>query len=200
MRLKNWKEGLEMKGLQVKIGKTRVMCSKQDAPNTKITSVRFPCGVCQKGVETNSIFCLSCYKWVHKQCSGRRKCFRNCKDFICKTCSTVKEVDDPMCKTVDGDGFETVSEFCYLGEIMGQAGGCIQAVTAHIQSVWKAFHELLPILRNRPISLLNRGKVFMACVRGLLLYGSETWPMSTGDIKTSDIPMIQWICGVKIKQ
>ena len=37
----------------------------------------------------------------------------------------------------------------------------------------------------------------------MLLYGSETWPMSTGDlshIKTSDHAMIWWICGVKKKQ
>ena len=46
MRLKNWKEGLEMKGLKVNVGKTKVMYSRIDAPNTKITSVKFLCGIC----------------------------------------------------------------------------------------------------------------------------------------------------------
>ena len=50
------------------------------------------------------------------------------------------------------------------------------SVTARIGSAWKAFHELLPILTNKGISLVNRGKVFKACVRSVLLYGSETWP------------------------
>ena len=29
-----------------------------------------PCGVCSKGVSSNSIQCSSCQKWVHKKCSG----------------------------------------------------------------------------------------------------------------------------------
>ena len=55
---------------------------------------------------------------------------------------------------------------------MGQAGGCIDAVTARIRSAWITFHELLPIVTNRGISLLNRGKVFKACARTMALYGS----------------------------
>ena len=70
IRLKNWKEGLEFKGLKVNIGKTKVMCSRYSAFVTKITSVKFTCGVCWKGVGANSILCLSCKKWVHKRCSG----------------------------------------------------------------------------------------------------------------------------------
>ena len=68
----------------------------------------------------------------------------NCKDFICKTCSAVAEADDPFatCIPIDRDEFGTVSEFCYLGDVIGQAGGCIDAVTARIHSAWKAFHEL----------------------------------------------------------
>ena len=41
-----------------------------------------------------------------------------------------------------------------------------------------------------------------ACVRSVLLFGSQTWSISTGDlshIKTSDHAMIQWIFGLKIK-
>ena len=29
-----------------------------------------PCGVCRKGVGSNSIFCVECHRWVHKRCSG----------------------------------------------------------------------------------------------------------------------------------
>ena len=52
------------------------------------------------------------------------------------------------------------------------------------------------------ISLANCGKVFKACVRTVLLHGSETWPISTEDlahIKRCDHAMICWICNVKIE-
>ena len=80
------------------------------------------------------------------------------------------------------DEFEILSEFCYLGHLIGQAGGCTDVVTARIGSAWKAFQELLPVLTNKGISLGNRGKAFKACVRSVLLYGSETWPLSTEDL------------------
>ena len=83
---------------------------------------------------------------------------------------------------------------------MGQAGGCSDAVTARISKAWKAFHELLPILTNKGISLVNRGKVFKACVRTVLLYRSETWPLSTevlGRIKRCDHAMICRLCNAK---
>jgi len=33
-------------------------------------AVRWPCGVCSKGVGSNSLQCNSCQKWVHKKCRG----------------------------------------------------------------------------------------------------------------------------------
>ena len=76
-------------------------------------------------------------------------------------------------------------------------------MTARIGSAWKTFHELLPISQNKGISLVNRGKVFKACVRSVLLYGSETWPLPTEDlsrIKRCDHAMIRWLSNVKIEQ
>ena len=35
-----------------------------------VESARWPCGVCSKGVGSNSLQCTSCQKWVHKKCSG----------------------------------------------------------------------------------------------------------------------------------
>ena len=51
-----------MKGPEVNIGKTKVVCSRQDASNTKITSVEFLCGVCWKGAGANSILCFNLQK------------------------------------------------------------------------------------------------------------------------------------------
>jgi len=33
-------------------------------------AVRWPCGVCGKGVANNSIQCTSCQMWVYRKCSG----------------------------------------------------------------------------------------------------------------------------------
>ena len=103
-RLKNWKEGLEVKGLKINVGKTKAMCSRHDTPSTKITSV-FPCVVCWKGVGANSIHCLSCKKCGNQHCSGIRESLWN---FICKTCSSAAGTDDPFPApmTVDGAEFE----------------------------------------------------------------------------------------------
>ena len=70
VRLKNWKDGLEEKRLKVNVGMTKVLCSRHDILKPKIASVKFPCGVCMKGVGVNSVLCLSCWNWVRKQCSG----------------------------------------------------------------------------------------------------------------------------------
>ena len=47
-------------------------------------AVRWPCGVCSKGVDSNSLQCTSCQKWVHKKCSGSMS--KVAKSFICSGC------------------------------------------------------------------------------------------------------------------
>ena len=133
----DWKR----RDLKVNVGKTKVLCSRHGVWKSKITSVKFPCGVCMKGVGANSILCLSCRNWRHKWCSGIKTRLRNCKDFICKPCSTTTGAVDPfpICITIDRDKFKIVSEFSYLGDVIGQAGGCTDAVTARIESLGRLF-------------------------------------------------------------
>ena len=183
-RLKIWKDGLEEKRLKVSVGMTKDLCSRHNVSKLKIASVKFPCGVCMKSIGANSILCLSCRNWVHRQSSGIKASLRNCVDFICKTCSTTTRAVDPFptCITIDKEDLKIVNKFCYLGDVLGQADGYTDAVNGHIGSAWKALHELLPILINKGISLVIHGKVFQACVRSVPLYGSETWPLSTEDL------------------
>ena len=45
------------------------------------------CGVCSKGVGSNSLQCTSCQKWVHKKCSGiKGSMSKVAKLFICRGC------------------------------------------------------------------------------------------------------------------
>ena len=102
------------------------------------------CGVCCKGVGANSIQCTTCVKWVHRRCSeiaGSLQAVRAV--FVCKRCrgvlpqrSTVGEGEHFM---LDGEKYEVVSRFCYLGDMIDAGGGAEAAVTARIRSGWKFF-------------------------------------------------------------
>ena len=190
IKLQRWKEELQSKGLKVNVGKANILCSSPDALKSKIHSVKYPCDVCWKGISANSIICTSCNKWIHKRCSARHA-HMECRQMMPK----------PDKISIGEDDFELVPLFCYL--ILGQSGRCVNAVTARIRSAWKRFRELMPILTNHGILLVNRGKVLNACVCSILLYGSESRPLSMMDLprlKMSDHAMIRWIYGMKLPQ
>ena len=114
------------------MGKTKIMVSGMDLDLLK-KSGKDPCGVCQKGVGSNAIFCVGCLCWIHKKCSGIKGPLRPDPDFRCARClgkarpidgRTVKEVK------VDDETLEAVPEFCYLGDMLSARGGCeLAAVT-----------------------------------------------------------------------
>ena len=56
------------KGMRVNMNKTKVMMSGE-RQKVRQKAVRWPCGVCSKGVGSSSLQCSSCQKWVHKKCS-----------------------------------------------------------------------------------------------------------------------------------
>ena len=73
-------------------------------------------------------------------------------DFKCKKCrSEVSNASIPDIEPVviNSEKIEKVSSFCYLGDFVGQCGGCFDATTARIRSAWKTFRDLLPILTCR---------------------------------------------------
>ena len=64
-RLNEWKDNVENRGMSVNINKTKVMIVEEWQKVTQ-KSVRWPCGVCGRGVGNNSIQCTSCQRWVHR--------------------------------------------------------------------------------------------------------------------------------------
>jgi len=69
------------------MNKTKVMISGE-RQKVGHKAVRWLCGVCSKGVGSNSLQCNSCQKWVHKKCSGiRGSMSKVAKSFICSGCS-----------------------------------------------------------------------------------------------------------------
>ena len=85
-RLNEWKDNVESKGMRVNMNKTKVMISGE-RQKVRQKDVRWPCGVCSKGVASNSIKCSSCQNWVHKKCSGiKGSRSKVAKSFICRGC------------------------------------------------------------------------------------------------------------------
>ncbi len=68
-KVKRWRAGLEEKGLRINLSKTKIMkCCDESHQGEK--SGKFPCGICGKGVGSNSIKCTSCMVWIHKKCNA----------------------------------------------------------------------------------------------------------------------------------
>jgi len=83
-------------------------------------AARWPCGVCGRGVGSNSTQCTSCHKWVHKKWSGiKGSMYKVMTSFICRGCS------NPVISTghtsVDigaSANLEVVDKFCCLGDML----------------------------------------------------------------------------------
>ena len=134
--------------------------------------------MCYKSVGINSIKCHTCGFWVHKRCSNIKGPLKPDIDFKCKKCRGEvlnASIPDSEPVLINDEEIGKVSSFCYLGDLVGQRGGCFDATTTRIKSAWKKFRELLPILTCRGLFLKSRGYAFNACVRSVLLYVSETW-------------------------
>ena len=179
------------------------MVSAHNAPKP-VDGSKFPCDVCNKGVGINSIKCLACGFWVHKR-SNIKGPLKPDTDFKCKKCrGEVSHVSIPDIEPVviNGKEIKKVSSFCYLGDFVGQCGGCFDGTTARIRSAWKKFRDLLPILTCRGLLLKSRGYAYNACVRSVLLYASETWAATQEDVSGLNrnyMVMIRWICSAKLR-
>ena len=56
-------------------------------------------------------------------------------------------------------------------------GDADAAVEARIRMGWNKFRQLVPLLTNKDVSLIMRGRLYSSCVRSSMLHGSETWPV-----------------------
>ena len=58
---------------------------------------------------------------------------------------------------VDGETYECVKSFCYLGDTLDGDGGADLAATARIRNGWMKFRELWPFLTSRAPPLEMKG-------------------------------------------
>ena len=87
-------------------------------------------------------------------------------------------------------------------DMLSAGGGCALAAITRCKCAWGKFRQLLPLLTNRQVPLLTRGKVYSSCVRSVMLHAAETWAMKADTLnrlRRNDRAMIRWICNVKAK-
>lgn len=193
-----WKRNLEHRGFRVNMEKTKIMVTGKRTQEN-IRSGRYPCGVCGRGVGVNSVLCTGCDRWCHGRCSGLRN-LGGVMNFLCPTCvrgGNVEEADESL--EIDGARIEEVGEFCYLGDMLDRSGGSERSARTRVAAAWTKWREIASLLINRGIPLEKRAQVYEACIRSVLLYGTETWPL-TGRIErilvSCDRKMLRYMAGV----
>ena len=159
--------------------------------------------MCFKGVGVSFILCTLCNHWVHKRCSGLKSNLASAINFKCKVCLGPQVSDnDYKAVELDGNKYEVVNQFFYLGNMISAGGGAEASTIARVRSGWKSFRVLLPLLASRIISLETKGHLYVASLRSFMAYGSETWPLKVEDItriSRVDKMMIRWMCNVSLK-
>jgi len=120
--------------MRVNMNKTKVMISgERQKPMQKVA--RWLCGVCNRGVGSNSIHCASYQKWAHKKHSGiKGSMYKVVKSFICTGCSN--PVISKGHTSVDTGGsphLQLVDKFWYLGDMLSVDREADAAVEARIQ-------------------------------------------------------------------
>ena len=181
------------------------MSGKEGLP--PLLSGQYPCGVCAQGVRANSILCTECGKWVHRRCSGLRNVTHAPQNYVCPTCvhprTDADAVTDQIVFGPDSENvIEEVQTFTYLGDVVDCDGGVERAVRGRLAAAWSKWREIAGLLCNKRIPLRSRSRVYDACIRSVMLYGAETWPLTQRlerSIVSCDRRMLRYMAGVRLQ-
>ena len=80
-------------------------------------------------------------------------------------------------------------------------GGCDKAVRDRAWNGWLKLKELSGVLCNKRIALKMRRVLYRACVRAVMMYGCESWPIKKDNKDTlvrAERRMIRMMCGVTL--
>ena len=89
--------------------------------------------------------------------------------------------DTPI--AIRGSQVEEVEEFVYLGSKISQSGGTDEDIIQRTRKARQVFAILRPVWRSKAISSHTKLRIFNSNVKSVLLYGSETWRVTSGSTK-----------------
>ena len=81
-------------------------------------------------------------------------------------------------------------------------GDADAVVEARFRIGWNKFRQLVPLLTNKDVPLIIRGRLYSSCVRSSMLHGSESWPIRKENmvaLQRGEMRMVRWMCGIKLK-
>ena len=67
---------------------------------------------------------------------------------------------------------------------------------------WNKFWQLVPLLTNKNVSLIMKGRLYSSCVRSSMLHGSEIWPVRKENevaLQRAEMRMVRWMCCMKLE-
>jgi hypothetical protein len=85
--------------------------------------------------------------------------------------------------TIKGTAVENVDSFRYLGRILTANGDDRLAIAYNLQKAKKSWKRVQTILRRQGATPKTSGNFYKAIVQAILLYGSETWNVTSQQLK-----------------
>ena len=91
-----------------------------------------------------------------------------------------KKENNPKCKLFSkGEQIRQVQKFKYLGYTLTSDGKCRTEIKKRIAVAKDSFQKMSPILKNRNMSFSTKLRVLKTYVWSILLYGCESWTITT---------------------
>ena len=114
-RVAKWRASLLDKGLNVNVGKSKIMVSSS-GEKMIVNSPESDTDVSVGKEYMQTVQCAVCIRWIHQQYSGvRGDLSLVAGGFSCKRCDgTIQEADLAGDLLVDGETYGCVKSFCYL--------------------------------------------------------------------------------------
>jgi len=75
-------------------------------------------------------------------------------------------------------------------------------VETRIRIGWNKYRQLVPLLTNKDISLIVRGRSYSSYVRSSMLHVSENWPKRKENevaLQRTEMRMVRWMCHIKLQ-
>ena len=104
-----------------------------------------------------------------------------------------KATPTPVCNIhVDNQQLKQVKRFVYLGSTITEDGRCDEEIKRRIGTAKTTFNTMRNILTNININLDTRKRTMKAYIWSTLMYGSETWTISSKNKQKLEV-MEMWL-------
>ena len=94
-----------------------------------------------------------------------------------------------------------VDEFCYLGTVIEEKGGCSKSVRARIGKAWQKWREVTGIVCDKRMSLKTKAKIYRSVIRPVLLHGTESAALRREEERGLEVTEMRiYICRISLKE